>query len=73
MECGYDAARLRVELVLALVVSYRVNDAARHILHRDVTVCRELASANSETCGDERLASDFALLVLDNERIKNGV
>ena len=68
-----DATALRVELILALVISDGVDDAARNILHRDVAVSAKLAGAHRQSGCHESLARHLALLVLNEKGVENSV
>ena len=68
-----DAARVAVELILALRVADALDDAARHALHVDIRLRAHLARNDHEARGAERLASHLRRRVVTQELIQDGV
>ena len=54
-----DTARRSIELILAAVVTYAVDDATCHALHIDIRLGTHLARHDNKSCGAKGLASYF--------------
>ena len=68
-----DAARVAVELVLALGVADAPDHAARHALHVDIGVRAHFAGHDHESRGAERFAGDLRVGVAAQEFVEDCV
>ena len=68
-----NAARIAIELILALGVTDPPDDAAGYALHIDIGLGTHLAGDDHQTGGAQRLASDLGIGIVTQKLVENGV
>ncbi len=70
---GKDAAAAGVELVLGLGVADAVDDVSRCLLDVNISFRADFSADYHKACGDECLAGNLAVRVLDQELVEYSV